>query len=198
MVMKVSERMRILEETVLSDDWAVLTKYRLSWQRADGTEQELIRQAYDRGNGAVILPYDPKRRRVLLTRQFRLPAYLNGDDGVLVEAAAGLLDEVDPETRIREEAEEELGLRLRDVRQILDVFMSPGSVTERLFFFVAHYEASDRVSAGGGVEAEGEEIEVLELSLDEALAWIADGRIRDAKTIILLQYLALHGDGAAR
>ena len=183
---------------MLADDWAVLTKYRIAWRRADGTEQELIRQAYDRGNGAVILPFDPARRNVLLTRQFRLPAYLNGDDGLLVEAAAGLLDEADPETRIREEAEEELGLLLRDVRQVMDVFMSPGSVTERLFFFIAHYEAADRVSSGGGLEAEGEEIEVLELPLGEALAWIGDGRIRDAKTIILLQHLALYHEGARR
>ena len=184
-------RVRILEQTVLADDWAVLSKYRIALRRRDGTEQELIRQAYDRGNGAVILPYEPDRRCVLLTRQFRMPAYLNGCDGELVEAAAGLLDEADPETRIREEAEEELGLRLRDVRRILDVFMSPGSVTERLFFFVARYSAEDRVSAGGGLADEGEDIEVLELALDEALDWIADGRIRDAKTIILLQYVAL-------
>ena len=184
-------RVRILEQTVLADDWAVLSKYRIALRRRDGTEQELIRQAYDRGNGAVILPYEPDRRCVLLTRQFRMPAYLNGCDGELVEAAAGLLDEADPETRIREEAEEELGLRLRDVRRILDVFMSPGSVTERLVFFVARYSAEDRVSAGGGLADEGEDIEVLELALDEALDWIADGRIRDAKTIILLQYVAL-------
>ncbi|MEM8956816.1 MAG: NUDIX domain-containing protein [Pseudomonadota bacterium] len=186
------DRVKILDETVLADDWSVLTKYRIALRRRDGTEQELLRQAYDRGNGAVILPYEPDRRCVLLTRQFRMPAYLNGCDGDLVEAAAGLLDKADPETRIREEAEEELGLRLRDVRQILDIFMSPGSVTERLFFFVARYSASDRVSAGGGLADEGEDIEVLELPLEEALEWIADGRIRDAKTIILLQYAALH------
>ncbi|MEM1363827.1 MAG: NUDIX domain-containing protein [Pseudomonadota bacterium] len=190
--MSVKDRVRILEKTLLDDDWAVLTKYRLAWRRGDGTEQELIRQTYDRGDGAVILPYDPARRTVLLTRQFRLPAFLNGYDGMLIEAAAGLLDTVDPETRIREEAEEELGLRLRDLEQILDVFMSPGSVTERLFFFLARYDSADRISSGGGVIEEGEDIEVIELDLEEALNGIATGRIRDAKTIILLQFLALH------
>lgn len=190
--MRVRDRLRILEEKLLSDDWARLTKYKIAWTRRDGSESVGYRQAYDRGNGAVILPYNVARRTVMLTRQFRLPALLNGYEDLLVEAAAGLLDEANPEDRIREEAEEELGLRLRDVTQVFDMFMSPGSVTERLFFFIATYDAADRVSAGGGLAEEGEDIEVLELSIDDALAQVADGRIRDAKTVILLQHAALH------
>ncbi|WP_116132444.1 GDP-mannose pyrophosphatase [Tropicimonas sp. IMCC34043] len=196
--MGIAERLKVLERTVLSDDWATLTKYRLLWRRRDGREQELIRQAYDRGNGAAILPYDPVRRTVLLTRQFRLPVFLDGHDDLLTEAAAGLLDAASPAERIREEAEEELGLRLGEARQVFDIFMSPGSVTERLYFFVARYDAADRVSAGGGLVAEGEDIEVLELDFDEAMAQLADGRICDAKTVILLQYAALHLFTAAK
>ena len=190
--MTLADRVEILDRQVLADDWAVLTKYTIRYRRADGTEQILPRETYDRGDGAVILPYDPERGMVLLGRQFRLTAYLNGHDDLLIEAAAGLLDKADPVTRIKAETEEELGLRLTDVTQIMDVFMSPGSVTERLFFFVGRYSAADRVAAGGGVVSEGEEIDVIELPFQTALDWVASGRIRDAKTIILVQYAALH------
>ena len=185
-------RVRIVSETVLSDDWARLTRYEVDYRRADGTVQRQVRQAYDRGDGAAILPYDSDRGTVLLGRQFRLVALLNGHDDLLIEVAAGLLDAADPATRIRAETEEELGLVLHDVREVFDIFMSPGSVTERLHLFVARYAAADRTGAGGGVAAEGEEIDVLEPTLTEALDWIATGRIRDAKTIVLLQYAALH------
>lgn len=195
--MSVRDRLRVLQVETLADDWAVLKKTRISWRRRDGDWQEMWRETYDRGNGATILPYDPDRRTVLLTRQFRYSAYVNGCEDLLVEAAAGLLDLAAPEDRIRAEAEEELGLRLRDVHQVMDVFMSPGSVTERLYFFVARYDGADRVSAGGGLIAEGEDIDVLEMTIGEALSGIRDGRIRDAKTIILLQYAALHLFGAA-
>lgn len=190
--MSLEGRVEILEERLLSDNWATLKAYKVAYTRADGTRQEYLRETYDRGDGAVILPYDPDRGTVLLGRQFRLVAWLNGHREMLIEAAAGLLDKADPVTRIKAETEEELGLRLTDVRQIWDVFMSPGSVTERLFFFVGRYSAADRVSAGGGVASEGEEIDVLELPLPDALAMVNDGRIRDAKTIMLLQYAALH------
>lgn len=189
--MSVRDRVRVHEERLLSDNWYVLKTTRLSWRREDGQWQEMWRETYDRGNGAVILPYDPARGTVLLGRQFRYPAFVNGHDGLLIEAAAGLLDAADPAFRIRAEAEEELGLGLSEVTLLWDVFMSPGSVTERLFFFTARYSAADRVSAGGGLVSEGEEIGVLELSLREAMAMIADGRIRDAKTIMLLQHAAL-------
>ena len=194
-------RVRILGEKVLSDDWARLTKYTIAWKRRDGREEEQLRQVYDRGNGAVIIPFDPARGTVLLVRQFRLPAYLNpvpgaSGDGMLVEACAGLLDANDPETAIRKEAEEELGYRLAAVRQVFDLYMSPGSVSEHLAFFVARYSPADRISAGGGNPREGEDIEILEPTLEAALAMTADGRIADAKTVLLLQYLKLHGAGA--
>lgn len=187
------EPVRIREVRVLSNDWYVLKKTTFDYRRKDGTWQTMSRETYDRGNGAVILPYDPARGTVLLTRQFRYPAYVNGHPAPLIEACAGLLDARDPETAIRQEAEEELGYRLTGLRQVMDVFMSPGSVTERLVFFVARYSAADRVADGGGVAAEGEEIERLEPKLDAALAMVERGEIRDGKTIILLHHAKLKG-----
>jgi nudix-type nucleoside diphosphatase (YffH/AdpP family) len=187
-------RVRILSSEVLADDWAKLTKYRVSYQRADGVWEEQVRQAYDRGDGACILPYDPARGTVLLVRQFRFPAYITDyPEPHLIEACAGLLDRNDPETAIVKEAEEELGIRVRKPRLIFNPYMSPGSVTERLYFFVAEYSAADRISAGGGLAHEGENIDVLELPLDKALAMIDAGEIADAKTIMLLQCVKLKG-----
>jgi len=190
--MSIADRIRIRDVQVLSDSWYVLKKTVFDWRRADGVWQTQSRETYDRGNGATLLPYDLARRTVLLTRQFRYPAYVNGHDDLLIEAAAGLLDDASPEDRIRAEVEEEVGYRLREVRKIFECFTSPGSVTEKLHFFVAEYDASMRVGEGGGVAEEGEEIEVLEPTIDEAMAMIASGAIVDAKTIILLQYAALH------
>jgi nudix-type nucleoside diphosphatase (YffH/AdpP family) len=190
--MSIADRIRIRDVQLLSDNWYVLKKTVFDWRRADGVWQTQSREVYDRGNGATLLPYDPIRRTVLLTRQFRYPAYVNGYDNLLVEAAAGLLDDASPEDRIRAEVEEEVGYRLREVRKIFECFMSPGSVTEKLHFFVAEYDASMRVGDGGGVAEEGEEIEVLELPIAQAMEMIASGAIADAKTIILLQYAALH------
>jgi len=190
--MSLKDRIRIHSVTTLSDDWYVLKKTHFEWRRSDGTWQAMNRETYDRGNGAVLLPYDPARRTVLLTRQFRYPAYVNGCDDLLIEAAAGLLDNAAPEDRIRAEVEEELGLTLGPTRPVLSCYMSPGSVTERLYFFVAEYDPTMRLSGGGGNETEGEDIEVLELTIDHALAMIASGEIQDGKTIILLQYIALH------
>lgn len=189
--MTVKDRIRIHQTRLLSDNWYVLKTTRFDWNRRDGVWQTQEREHYDRGNGAVLLPYNPAARTVLLVRQFRLPAYLNGYDDLLIEAAAGLLDDAQPEVRIRAEVEEELGYRLGAVRKVFEAFMSPGSVTEILHFFVAEYDASMRIGDGGGHADEGEDIEVLEPTVDEALAMIADGRIRDAKTIMLLQHLAL-------
>lgn len=186
-------RVRVREVRVLSDDWYVLRKTTFDYQRRDGTWQTLSRETYDRGNGAVVLPYDRSRGTVLLTRQFRYPAYVNGHPEPLVEAIAGLLDARHPEEAIRHEAEEEAGYRLARPQQVFEAFMSPGSVTERLVFFIAEYSAADRVAAGGGVQAEGEDIEVLEPTLDEALAMVAQGDIMDGKTIMLLQYAKLRG-----
>ena len=151
------------------------------------------REAYDRGNGATILLYDPDRRTVLLTRQFRYPAYVNDHpDGMLLETAAGLLDEDGPEEAVRRELAEELGAVVGSVRHVFDLYMSPGSVTERLHFFVAPWTAADVALPGGGVAAEGEDIERVELPFDEALRVVEDGRIVDGKTVLLLQWAALH------
>ncbi|MFJ3033470.1 NUDIX domain-containing protein [Curtobacterium pusillum] len=178
---------------VVSNGWHVLRRTTLDVRRRDGRWDRQQRETYDRGNGAAVLPYDAERGTVLLTRQFRWPAYVNGHpDGMLVEAAAGLLDEDDPETAVRREAAEELGIRLGDVRLVHDAFMSPGSITERVHCYVGAYRPADRVDAGGGIEDEGEDIEVLELPLLEALAMVDDGRIADGKTIMLLQWVALH------
>lgn len=190
--MSIADRVRVETVQTLSDDWYVLKKTVFSYRRNDGAWQRQSRETYDRGNGAVILLYDPERRTVVLTRQFRYPAFVNGYDDLLIEAPAGLLDNASPEDRIRAEVEEETGYRVRDVRPIFDAFMSPGSVTERLHFFVARYSAADRIAEGGGNADEGEDIERLEPTIDEALAMVADGRIRDGKTIMLVQYAALN------
>jgi nudix-type nucleoside diphosphatase (YffH/AdpP family) len=184
-------RIRMREVRVLSKDWSVLRKTTFDYRRRDGRWQTLERETYDRGNGATILLYDPDRRTVLLTRQFRFPAYVNGHPAPLIEAVAGLLDERSPDEAIREEAEEEAGCRIAAPRRVFEAFMSPGSVTERLVFFVAEYSAAERIGAGGGKAAEGEDIEVLELSFADALAMIERGEIVDAKTIMLLQYASL-------
>ncbi|GAC1039307.1 GDP-mannose pyrophosphatase NudK [Pseudomonas sp. No.117] len=189
--MSLAPRIRVEDVTLLSDDWFVLKKTTFSFLRSDGTWQRQSRETYDRGNGATILLYDSERRTVVLTRQLRYPAFVNGHDDLLIEAPAGLLDAAAPEVRIRAEVEEETGFRVREVRQIFEAFMSPGSVTERLHFFVGEYTPGDRKSAGGGNVAEGEDIAVLEVRLEEALDMIDAGMIRDGKTIMLLQYAAL-------
>jgi nudix-type nucleoside diphosphatase (YffH/AdpP family) len=187
----------ILQQELLADDWATLTKYTIDYRRRDGGHEIQIRQVYDRGNGACIVPFDPVRGTVLLVRQFRMPVWVESGGGPsrLIEACAGLLDDLDPEAAIRLEAEEELGYRLGAINRILDVYMSPGSVSERLAFFTARYAPADRVFEGGGNEDEGEDIEVLEPTLDEALGMIRAGEIVDAKTIILLWHLKLYGLG---
>jgi nudix-type nucleoside diphosphatase (YffH/AdpP family) len=190
--MTISDRIRVKNVEILSDRHYRLNEVEFDYRRGNGEWQTQKREVFDRGHAATLLPYNVASRTVVLTRQFRLPAYLAGHDDLLIEAAAGMLDNETPEKRIRAEAEEEIGYRLHDVRKIFEAFMSPGSVTERLHFFVAAYDPSMRVGSGGGLADEGEDIEVLEPSIDEALAMIADGRIVDAKTIMLLQYAALH------
>ncbi|BCF99418.1 hypothetical protein PPGU19_039870 [Paraburkholderia sp. PGU19] len=189
---KTAERVRIVDVQVLSDDWYLLKKTSFDFQRGDGSWQRQSRETYDRGNGATLLLYDPRRRTVVLTRQFRLPAFVNGHEGMLIETPAGLLEEASPEERIRAEVEEETGYRVERVRKVFEAFMSPGSVTEKLYFFVAEYDADTPISRGGGIADEGEDIEVLELPFDDALAMVACGEIMDGKTIMLLQYAALH------
>ena len=189
--MSISDRIHVQDVRLLSDNYGTLKSTTLQWRRDDGTWQTQHRETYDRGHAAALLPYNRAQRTVILVRQFRYPAFLAGNDDLLVEAAAGLLDNASPEDRIRLEAEEETGYRLHDVHRLFEAFMSPGALTEKIHFFVAEYEPGMRVSAGGGLADEGEEIEVLELDVDEALAMISDGRIVDAKTIMLLQHAAL-------
>jgi nudix-type nucleoside diphosphatase (YffH/AdpP family) len=189
--MTISDRIRVKDVRLLSDNYAVLKTTTLDYRRANGEWQTQRRETYDRGNGATLLPYHLAQRTVILVRQFRYPAYINGYDDLLIEAAAGLLDDASPEVRIRAEAEEEIGYCLGKVEKVFEAFMSPGSITEKLHFFVAEYEPSMRIGDGGGLASEGEDIEVLELPIDQALAMIGDGRIQDAKTIMLLQYAAL-------
>ena len=189
-----NERVRIVEQRVLADDWFVLKKTTFDYRHSNGRWQRLQRETYDRGDGAALLLFNRARGTVVLIRQFRFPAYANGlADGMLVEACAGLLDNEAPEVAIRREVEEETGFAVRMPRKVFEAFMSPGSVTERLHFFVAEYEPGDRVSQGGGDASEGEDIEVLELPLDQALAMIGTGEIQDGKTIMLLQHAALVG-----
>ena len=187
------DKVKIVGEQVLSHNWGRLTRYEIDYRRADGTSQTLMREVYDRGNAAVILLVDPTRETVVLTRQFRLPVQLGGDDAALVEACAGLLDGMAPEACARKEAEEETGYRVGAVVHLFDSYMSPGSVLEKLSFFMGSYDDTSRISAGGGLAEEGEEIEVLELPLSAAIAMVAAGEIVDAKTIMLLQYAALNG-----
>jgi nudix-type nucleoside diphosphatase (YffH/AdpP family) len=190
--MTVSDRIRVNDVRLLSDSHYTLKSTTFEWRRANGEWQTQRRETYDRGNGAVLLPYNLAQRSVVLVKQFRYPAYVNGYDDLMIEAAAGLLDDASPEARIRTEAEEETGYRLGEITKVFEAFMSPGSVTEKLHFFIAADEPKMRVGAGGGIASEGEDIEVIELPIDEVLAMIASGRIVDAKTIMLLQYAALN------
>jgi nudix-type nucleoside diphosphatase (YffH/AdpP family) len=177
--------------------WHVLRRTRFRERDAAGAWVEKVAETYDRGNGATILLYDPDRRTVLLTRQFRYPVYVNDHpDGMLLETAAGLLDADDPETAIRREAIEETGHEVADLEHVFDVYMSPGSVTERIHFYAARYDASTARHAGGGLADEGEHIDVVELGFDDALDQIGTG-IVDAKTIMLLQWAALSGPFAS-
>lgn len=182
-----------IEKTeILSDNWYTLKKITYSIIKKDGTTERQSREAYDRGNGAVVLLYNRHAKSVILTRQFRLPSYINGNrTGMLIEACAGLLDNDNPEECIKRETEEETGYKISKVEKIFEAYMSPGSVTEILHFFIAEYSKEMKVTNGGGLEDEGEDIEVLELPFSDALAMIDSGEIKDAKTIMLLQHIRL-------
>lgn len=185
-----NDRIQILEEKVLSDNWYMLRKVTFRYRRRNGVWETQSREAYDRGNGATILLYNRARQTVILTRQFRLPTYVNGNPtGMLIEACAGLLDQDQPDEAIRREAAEETGYQVRDLRKVFEAYMSPGSVTEKLFFYVAEYSRENRLNGGGGVD--DEEIEVLELPFSQVVRMVADGEIMDGKTILLVQYLQL-------
>jgi nudix-type nucleoside diphosphatase (YffH/AdpP family) len=191
--MAYEDAIRNLRETVLSDETFLLRRLEFEQRRRDGSWQPLRRELYDHGHAAAILPYDPDRGTVLLVRQIRFVTYLNGHPHPLLEVCAGMLDEDDPVTAIIREAEEELGYHISTPRHVFDAFMSPGCFSERLSFFVATYGTGDRMGGGGGLAAEGEDIEVVEMPLDEAAGMIGEGRIVDAKTILLLQWAGIHG-----
>ena len=183
----------ITKTEILSDNWYTLKKVTYQYIKPDGTVHEQSREAYDRGNGAVILLYNIKNKTVILTRQFRIPTYINGNEsGMLIEACAGLLDKDSPQDCIRRETEEETGYQIKDVKKIFEAYMSPGSVTEILHFFIAEYTDNMKVGNGGGLEEEGEHIEIMEIQFQDALDMIEKGDIKDGKTIMLLQYIRLH------
>jgi len=180
----------VIKTEVLSDNWYVLRKVTFRLQKRDGSWETQSREAYDRGNGATILPYNLARRTVILTRQFRLPTFVNGNEsGMLIETCAGLLDKENPSECITRELREETGFAIQNVQKVMEAYMSPGSVTEIVYFFVCEYTHAHKVTAGGGVEEE--DIEVMELNIDDASAKIDSGEIRDGKTIMLLQYAGL-------
>ena len=184
---------KIKTTEVLSDNWYTLNKVTYDIQQANGEWEAHAREAYDRGNGATILLYNKEHQTVVLTKQFRLPTYVNGNEsGMLIEACAGLLDKDNAEDCIRKETEEETGYRISKVEKIFEAYMSPGSVTEILYFFVAEYDKNMKVSEGGGLAEEQENIEVLELDFDQAIHMISTGEIKDGKTIMLLQYAQIH------
>lgn len=188
-----NSRVKIETEEVLSDNWYTLRKYTFDYQRIDGSWERQSREAYDRGNGATILLYNIDKQTVVLTRQFRLPTYTNGNDtGIMIEACAGLLDRDNPEECIKRETEEETGYQVKSVRKIFEAYMSPGSVTEILYFFVAEYSDDMKVSDGGGCETEQENIEVMEIPFQQAIDMVGNGEINDAKTIMLIQYAQLN------
>lgn len=184
----------ILRTDILSDNWYFLRKYTIQYTKKNGMVKTQEREIYDRGNGATILLYNKERNSVILTRQFRLATFVNGNpDGMLIETCAGLLDRDNAEECIKRETEEETGYKIGDVRKVFEAYMSPGSVTEVLFFFIAEYTPAMKVSDGGGAPGEEENIEVMEVPFPEALSMVSDGRIRDGKTIMLLQYMQLNG-----
>jgi nudix-type nucleoside diphosphatase (YffH/AdpP family) len=187
------DNIKILNTQILSDNWYILKKITYEYSKKDGTKLTQTREAYDRGNGATILLYHKEQKTVILTRQFRLPTFINGNtSGMLIEACAGLLDKDNAEDCIRRETEEETGYKITEVRKIFEAYMSPGSVTEILYFFIAEYAKEMKVTDGGGLEHEEENIEVLEIDIDKAMKMVETGEIKDGKTIMLLQYVKLN------
>ena len=190
-----STRFKNIKKELLSDNWATLHKVTFDYQNLDGTWEPQVREVYDRGNGAAVLLYNEIKKTVVLTEQLRIPTYFNGNaDGMLIEVCAGLLDNHDPETAIKKEIEEETGYHLQEVEKVMELYMSPGSVTETIHLFIAQYTEQEKLSAGGGAADESEDIRVLEYAFDNAFNMIQTGEIKDAKTVILLQYLKLQDE----
>lgn len=188
-----NKKVKILEAKTLSSNKYLLKKYTYEFEKKDGSNEVQTREVYDRGNGATVLLYNKEQRTVILTRQFRFPSFVNGNpDGMLIEACAGLLDNDNPEDCVKREAEEETGFKIDKVRKIFEAYMSPGSVTEIVYFFVAEYSKDMKINEGGGMAHEQEDIEVLEINFDDAMRMMETGEIKDGKTIMLLQYAKLH------
>tara|TARA_B100000809_G_scaffold257341_2_gene298769 strand:+ start:1863 stop:2447 length:585 start_codon:yes stop_codon:yes gene_type:complete len=188
-----SKRVKITTTEILSDDYYLLNKITFDYLRNDGTWQTQIRECYDRGNGATVFMYNKETKNIVLIRQFRVPTYLNGNEnGLLIETCAGLLDADDPETCIKKEIFEETGYKIETVTKIFEAFMTPGAVTESIHYFIAEYTDDMKSTEGGGLDSEQEDIEVLEMPFSEAVALLDGGKIKDAKTIILLQYAIIH------
>jgi len=186
-------KIRNINKDILSDNWYTLNKYTYEYQKEDGSWETQIRESYDRGNGAAILLYNKEKGTVVLTKQFRMPTYVNGNpSGMMIEVCAGVLDGADPEDCIKKEVEEETGYQIHHVKKVFESYMSPGAVTEILHFFIGEYQEQMKIGDGGGADDESENIEVLEILFDEALKMITNGEIKDAKTIMLLQYVRLN------
>jgi len=187
-----TDRVKILDTTILSDAWARLSKTSFKYLRSNGQWQYQEREIYNRGDGAAILLYNLEQRTVILIKQFRLPVYLDDGNGFLIEVPAGVLEQNDPEQTVRSETEQETGYRVSEISPLFSAYVSPGSITERIHYYHASYTPEQRVGEGGGLDGEGEDIEVMEVAFDEAFAWITTGQIQDSKTVLLLQYAALH------
>lgn len=188
-----NKRVEIKERKLLSDNWYRLEKITFDYLRNDGTWQQQVRESYDRGNGATVFLYNKTTQHILLVRQFRLPSYLNEHpSGMLLETCAGLLDELDPESCIKKEIEEETGYRIDRVKKVMEAYMTPGAVTEKIHFFIAAYDKTNKASDGGGIETEQEDLEVLEIPFAQAVEMAEQGSIQDAKTLLLIQYARIH------
>ena len=186
-------KIEITNSEILSDNWYTLRKIAYNYLKKDGQIERQMREVYDRGNGATILLYNPATKNVILTRQFRMPTFMNGnEDGMMIETCAGLLDRDNAEACIKRETEEETGYQISEVKKVFEIYMSPGSVTEIIHFFVAAYSSDMKVNEGGGIAEEQENIEVLEIPFEKAIEMVAHGEIKDAKTIVLLQYAQIH------
>jgi len=186
-----SSRVKLVDSQVLSNAWARLVQYTFDYQRQDGQWQRQQREVYNRGDGAAILLYNLEQRTVILIKQFRMPVYLNDKQGFLIEVPAGVLEQDNPDQTVIDETEQETGYRVSSLNRLYSTYVSPGSITERIHFYTASYTPEQRVSAGGGLDAEGEDIEVIEVGFDEAMQWISSGQIQDSKTVLLLQHAAL-------
>lgn len=189
-----SDKVKNIKKVLLSDNWYTLNNIIFDYKMKDGEWVKQAREAYDRGNGATVLLYNKKKHTVILISQFRMPTYLNGNaSGMMIETCAGLLDGDDPETCVIKEAEEESGFKVSHVEKVFEAYMSPGAVTEIIHYYVAAYNDSDKIGEGGGLASEQEDITVMEVDFNKAFSMIGSGQIKDAKTIMLLQYAKLNG-----